>query len=231
MTGIEMKLPGDMWDVCFSEVWRRVHAFGSKPRASVAWAKPQHISARLPPSASRNLPFDARTTALTRALNADKGVRTRAVHLVIVEQTLRQGVAGGLSAVPAEVLEQAIAQLRKLSLFRSSLDLQRLCESMRLTVKAQTSIADDQQATGTVVNRVSTELLDSGLTTCEPGAGRSPCGPSEPPQRYPYERNGNVDDDFPDTQAFDGHDEIVLPMPPTPRVDRGVAMGTDNLWR
>jgi hypothetical protein len=231
MTGTEMKLQGDIWDVFFAGVWRRLQALGSKPRVFVALAEPKHISPPLPLPALRNLAFDARTAALTNALNADKGMRARAVHLVIVEQTLRQGVVGGLNAIPAEVLEQAITQLRKLSLFLTSLELQRLCQSMRLTVKAQKSIAPDQPVMGTVVNRVLIELPDGSPTIRELEAGRSPRRSSEPPQPYPSERSSNVDDDFPDTQAFDDQDEITVPMPAMPPVDRGAAMGTGGLWR
>jgi hypothetical protein len=233
MTGIEMKLPGDIWESLFSGVQRRLHALGSKPRVSVALREPQNISEALSPPLAGNLPFDARTAALANALNADRGVRARAVHLVIVEQTLRQGVAGGLSAVPPDVLEKAIAQLRGLSLFCSSLELQRLCQSMRVTRKAQTAIADVQRVTGNAANRVLIELPDGGQATREFGAGRPPRRSPEPPQSHPSERSSGEDDndDFPDTQAFDDHEEILLPLPPTPPVDRGAVMGVGGLWR
>ena len=231
MTGIEMKLPGDIWEILFSGVQRRLHALGSKPRVSVALREPQNISEALSLPLAVNLPFDARTAALANALNADRGVRARAVHLVIVEQTLRQGVAGGLSAVPADVLDKAIAQLRGLSLFCSSLDLQRLCQSMHLTLKAQASVADDQRVTGDGANRVLIELPDGRATTRDFEAGSSPCRSPEPPRPHPSERNSSDDDDFPDTQAFDDHEEILLPLPPTPPVDRGPVMGVGGLWR
>jgi hypothetical protein len=200
-----MKWPGEIWDDVFSGIWRRLHVFGSKPRARerLADSSPP-FSVTLPLTASETFPFDPRIAALTAALNADKGMRARAVHLVIVEQTLLQGVAGGLSAIPAPVLEQAIAQLRSLSLFLSSLDLQRLCQSMRLTLKTQESIANHQQGLGTLANRVPNHPPESRATTREVEAGCSPRRSPQPPQPHPSERSSSDDDDdFPDTQAFD----------------------------
>ena len=235
MTSVEMKPPGDVWAVIFSGVRRRLRALGSKPGEFPASKGHRHIQ-RLLPRANQNLPFDARIAALTNALNADRGMRTRAVHLVIVEQTLRQGVAGGLSAVPADVLELATVQLRKLSLFGTSLELQRLWQSMRSTLKAQASMAGAQQTTAGAVNRVLVEFPTVASTPREVGIGRSPSRSSEPPGQHASGRGGSVEDDFPDTQAFDDHDagdhdEIVLPMPAAPPVDRGATMGTGGLWR
>jgi hypothetical protein len=69
---------------------------------------------------------NTRTMALSAALNTDKGARARAVHLVVVEQTLVQEISGGLNAVPVDVLRRAIPQLASLSRLRSCIELRLL---------------------------------------------------------------------------------------------------------
>lgn len=164
--------------------------------------------------------------ALSGALNADKGVRAHAVHLVIVEQTLRQGVWGGLNAVPAAVLAQAMPQLARLSLFRTSLELQLLFQCMHQVVEAHGQPTGlGATASGTKDGRA---RLDSGITASarldNPWTGSVPRQTLSSPVGHADRDGGNNndDDDFPDTQAFDDDEEVPVPMPP---VGRGTAIG------
>jgi hypothetical protein len=166
--------------------------------------------------------------ALSAALNADKGARARAVHLVIVEQTLRQGVWGGLNAVPAAVLAQAMPQLARLSRFRTSLELQLLFQCMHEVVEAHGQPAGPgttppgTQDGGFIIKRPGPDLtagarLESPETDSAPRRNLSnPVGHAD--------RDDDDDDDFPDTKAFDD-EEVPVPKPP---VDQGAAMGVSE---
>lgn len=108
--------------------------------------------------------------------------------------------SGGLNAAPAAMLGQALPQLARLSLFRASLELQRLFQCMHQVVEAQGhSVGLGAAASGTEDGGL-VERPDSGITASD-------------------------DDDFPDTQAFDD-EEVPVPML---SVDRSPAMGAGGL--
>ena len=160
---------------------------------------------------------NALVAALTDALNADKGARATAVHLVLVEQTLVQEISGGLGAVPADVLKHAIPQLASLSRFRGCLELKLLLQRMQQIVEthAELSISDKECE----INERSNPMVLRGPSPISSQAR------IEPSRRPSMESAENVveDDGFPDTQAF-SDDEVDMPLP-RPPVDKAMVMG------
>ena len=92
-----------------------------------------------------SLPVDSSALAgaeLTRLLTGTRFGRVRAIHLVIVEQTLRSSTCGGLRQVPIDVLSHAIPQLEELLIDQDSPILhQLLAEMIRMTKRPANSSA------------------------------------------------------------------------------------------
>ncbi len=175
----------------------------------------QHKSSENKPKPEQN----HRIAALSAALNAEKGARARAVHLVVVEQTLLQDIFGGLNAVPIEVLKQAIPQLVGLPSFRSCLELKLLLQCMHQIVETHAQLSMDPRECKF------NELPDDGRMRrqSEPPEDEARIERSRRRSWEPVEKVTDDDDDFPDTQAFsDNQADIPLPMPP---VDRTLVMG------
>lgn len=152
-------------------------------------------------------PLNARTAALSKALDEERGARARAVHLVIVEQTLVQGIWGGLSAIPAAVLELAMPQLASLEHFRNSRELQLLLECMHRAVDAH-SMAEIPAKRRTDVQaercpRPQRPETTTASAILERGRIHRLSGSSDSPP----------EDDFPDTEAFeDGSFDLLIPI-------------------
>lgn len=158
--------------------------------------------------------------SLSMAMDADKGVRARALDLFIVEQTLRQKSDDKLGIVPREILVRALPQLERLSSFRHSAELQALARWMKDVID------EGLEALMSVSSRESIEVANI--------PARKSCEPRETSwlnSTHQQESSSVSDDDgFPDTEAFVDHEEIPIPMP-TPPIDRGAAMPSGGLWR
>ena len=167
---------------------------------------------------------------LSDAIDACRGTRVRVLQLVIVEQTLLKNIGGGLNAVPAEVLSQAIAQLVRLPKFAVSVELQLLCQRMRQIVKAS-GYGSFSQSTARIDRE--TDINFESWNPISHSDGVSPAS-SNKQRTKPVGEASDPDDDFQDTQAFEDDRELVLPMPTSRScgpMDRGTAMRTGGRCR
>lgn len=220
VAGTHLKFPQASlgWRIFFSGGWFQPVASNARPKTSGATKVSQSGHEGLLP-----MPIEA----LTAALNAEKGLRARAVHLVIVEQTLRQGVRGGLNAVPIEVLAKAIRQLARLSLFRRSLELRRLFQAMRQIIENQ-KLGQGFEGIGSgAEDHEVIEIPDCGIDRERPSAHLRRPEAATRHQSQP-KSHGDAADDFPDTEAFDAHEARALPLS---TIDRGRVVEAGGLRR
>jgi hypothetical protein len=147
--------------------------------------------------------------ALTAALNSEKGARAKAVHLVVVEQTLLQEILGGLNAVPVGVLRHAISQLASLSRYQNYPELKLLLLSMKQIVDEESKVSERQ----VIVERCGQSDLVNKSRQFVPTVTKVWVEASRRLLLEPAESIAE-DDDFPDTEAFASDEaDIPLPMP------------------
>lgn len=178
-------------------------------------------SDRLPTAAQ------AHVAALSKALDADHGIRARAVHLVIVEQTLKCRILGGFDAIPVPVLAQAAAQILRLSSFRLSPELQLLLKCMRraIAIEALPILRAALDSRTEFIDTSKPAVLHGSETDASDKWRFSDPDPSG--RTHKEDQTEYIEDGFPDTRSPDECEKVPRQMP----LGSKEVVGTRNKWR